>query len=178
MNLIENSIIKIQPFNDEHLDEFVVAVRESAATVGKWMSWCHKEYSISEARLWFESCQKNINKQSAYDLGIFSKEHNQLLGSIAINRIDHEHKMGNIGYWVRETFQNQGIASSAVQLIKEFGFNELGLNRLEIVVLEDNLFSRKVAEGSGAQFEWIAKNRLMHHQQTRIAVIYSLTPCD
>lgn len=174
MKPIENSTIRVMPFSKNHLEDFVTSVRESVATVGQWMEWCHKEYSENEARAWFETCQSNINKQSAYDLGIFSKENNKLLGSIAINRIDHEHKMGNIGYWVRESCQNQGVASNAVQLIKEFGFNELGLKRLEIVVLEDNLLSRKVAEKSGAQLEWIAKNRLMHHHQTMPAVIYSL----
>jgi len=175
MKPIEDSIIRIKPYQEENLGDFIAAVRESEATVGEWLPWCHKKYSESEARTWFEICQHNLEKQSAYDLGIFLKSSDQLIGSIAINRIDREHKMGNIGYWVRESFQNQGIASKAVHLIKEFGFKTLGLNRLEIVILEDNHPSRAVAEKSGAQFEWVAKNRLIHKRLSKPAAIYSFT---
>lgn len=173
MTPLKNSRIVIKPYQEEHLNDFVTAVRESVATVGQWMPWCHRGYSNNEARCWFESCQRNIADHSAYDLGIFLRENDQLIGSIAINRIDHEHKMGNIGYWVRESCQNQGFALAAVTLIKAFGFNELGLNRLEIVVLEKNIPSRKVAEKSGANFEWIAKNRLVHNRKAMPAAIYS-----
>jgi len=84
--------------------------------------------------------------------------------------------IGSIGYWVRESSQNQGIASSAVELIKNFGFNTLGLTRLEIVILEDHKISRRVAEKSGAIFECIAKNRLVHNGQARAAAVYSFVP--
>jgi len=176
MEAIKSSKIILKPFEEAHLIEFVEAVRESARSVGAWMSWCHTEYSQDDARSWFESCRRNIDNKSAYDIGIFLAKAGQLVGGIAINRIDYEHQVGNIGYWVRESFQNQGIASCAMELIKQFGFNHLGLTRLEIIVLEANNLSRKVAERSGAEFEWIAKNRLVHDGRPAPAMIYSLLP--
>ncbi|MBN4069054.1 GNAT family N-acetyltransferase [Beggiatoa alba] len=176
MKIIKNSKIILKPFEEVHLADFVEAIRESVGSVGIWMSWCHAEYSKNDARLWFESCGRNIDNKSAYDIGIFLAQTGQLVGGVAINRIDYEHQIGNIGYWVRESFQNQGIASCAMGLIKQFGFGCLGLTRLEIIVLEANNISRKVAEKSGAKFEWLAKNRLVHDGQPTAAMIYSLLP--
>ena len=98
-----------------------------------------------------------------------------LIGSIAINQLDKANKIGNIGYWVRETQQNYGYALQAVELIKDYGFRQLQLVRLEIVVLTENAASIAVAEKSGAEFECIAKSRLMHEGRARAAAIYSFT---
>ncbi|MBN4073842.1 GNAT family N-acetyltransferase [bacterium AH-315-E07] len=176
MKAIENSKLSLKPFDKNHVADFVKAVRESADTVGMWMSWCHAEYPEKEALSWFKACQNNIDNESAYDIGVFLIENDRLVGGISINEINRQNNIGNIGYWTRESFQHQGIASSAVELIKTFGFDTLGLTRLEIVILEDNIISRKVAEKSGAKFECIAQNRLIHNGQAMAAAVYSLVP--
>lgn len=176
MELLRNSHITIKPFDETHLAEFVRAVKESVNTVGQWMPWCTANYSMDEAHFWFNYCQHNIDHKIAYDLGIFLNSTGQLAGGISINRINRMDKIGNIGYWVRESLQHQGIASSAVDLIKEFGFQTLRLSRLEIIIIEDNHLSRKLAEKSGAEYEGIARNRLIHHEQPHDALVYSLIP--
>ena len=173
MEVISDSKLTLKPFEEDHLLEFVEAVRES---VGVWMTWSHQEYSEADTLSWFELCQLNIENQSAYDIGIFLTKTNQLVGGISINQISRQNNLGNIGYWVRESNRNQGIALNAVDLITTFGFNELGLTRLEIVVLEDNKASRKIAEKAGAKFECIAENRLIHNGKARPAAVYSLVP--
>jgi ribosomal-protein-serine acetyltransferase len=176
METLKNNLITIKPFNDSHLDAFVVAVRESEKTVGQWMPWCTSDYSTDEARFWFKYCQLNIDNKSAYDLGIFLSSNGQLAGGISINRINRMDKIGVIGYWVRESMQNRGIASNATELIKTFGFDTLGLTRLEIIILEDNFISKKLAEKTGAKLECLARNRLVFKDKPSDALVYSLIP--
>ncbi len=176
MELIKNSRITIKSFNETNLKEFVTAVKESVDTVGQWMPWCTAEYSMEEAQFWFKYCQSNIKHKTAYDVGIFLSETGQLAGGISINRINRMDMVGNIGYWVRESLQNQGIASEAIQLIKTFGFETLELTRLEILILEENHISQKLAEKSGAKLECLARNRLIHNARPTDAFVYSLIP--
>ena len=176
MKIIKNNKITLKPFEITYLEDFVEAVRESEKTVGMWMPWCSKTYSEAEAHQWFTDCKNNIINKSAYDIGIFLANSDRCVGGVSINQINHQNKIGNIGYWVRESYQNQGIASSAVELIKNFGFNSLGLSRLEIVILEDNVISRKVAEKLDAQLECVAANRLVHDGKPMAAAVYSLVP--
>ena len=56
---------------------------------------------------------------------------------------------GEIGYWVAARARRKGVASRAVLLLKEFGVNELGLTRIELLVHEDNVPSKKTAERAG-----------------------------
>jgi RimJ/RimL family protein N-acetyltransferase len=109
-------------------------------------------------------------------MGIFSPDGAQLYGGIAVNQINWRFNFGNIGYWVRQSCQRQGIALRAVRAIADFGFNYLKLTRLEIVVAVGNSASRGVAEKIGATFECIARNRLVLFDAPIDAAVYSLIP--
>jgi ribosomal-protein-serine acetyltransferase len=88
------------------------------------------------------------------------------------------HNTGNVGYWVRESVQRQGIATQAARTMARFGFETLHLTRLEIIAAEDNCPSRAVAEKLGATFECIARNRLYVRGEPLDAAVYSLIPGD
>jgi len=166
----------LRPFESSDVDQFVAAVRESADTIGEWLPWWKADYSEDEGLFWFEACEKAIAVRSGFDIGVFHKDGDVLIGSVAINRIDTENQIGSLGYWVRGSQQGNGYCSEAVNRIKLFGFDELALTRLEIVVLDQNIASRRVAEKCGAVLECIAENRLMHRGQPAAAAVYSLLP--
>lgn len=173
--LVANDLC-IRPFMDSDGPAFVAAALESISTVGAWMPWCHSGITLQDARAWFATCERNLDSLTAYDIGTFSNDGNELLGGIAINQINRHQNFGNIGYWVRQTCQRQGIATRAVRAIAEYGFLQLKLTRLEIVAPEKNVPSRKVAEKVGAVFECIARNRVLVYGTPGAAAIYSLVP--
>lgn len=166
----------IRPFEDGDTEEFVNAVHESVATVGAWMPWCHAAYTAADARTWFNQCTANLNAAHAYDLGIFSAKGDVLCGGVSVNQLNKQHNFGNVGYWVRQSCQRQGIATRAVRMIAAYGFDHLKLTRLEIVAAAENYPSRGVAKKVGAIFECIARNRLIVRGHPVAAAVYSLTP--
>ena len=175
MEIGKNKAITIRAFEPEDAAEFTAACLESIDTVGHWLPWCHEEYSCEEATAWIALCSEEIQARNSYDYGIFRNADSQLSGGIAINPIDIRNRMGNIGYWVRESLHRQDYALEAVEITRNFGFQQLLLARLEIVLLADNLASRRVAENAGAEFECIAKSRLMHNGRTEAAAVYAFT---
>ncbi|MBK7633025.1 MAG: GNAT family N-acetyltransferase [Saprospiraceae bacterium] len=48
-----------------------------------------------------------------------------------MHKIDHQNKIGEIGYWLTYV-QGKGITTSACEALLSFCFNELQLNRIEI----------------------------------------------
>ena len=157
-------------------ESLVEAAHESVLTVGAWLGWCQEGFSLADAESWFTVCDQNMEMGTAYDYGIFSRENNLLMGGIGINHVNREHNFANMGYWIRQSEQGRGIAYEAVKAITLFGFETLKLTRLEIVVAEGNIASRRVAEKSGAVFECIARNRLMVQGKPQSAAFYSLVP--
>ncbi len=111
-------------------------------------------------------------------MGLFCAATGQLLGGAGINQLAAHHRYGNIGYWVRQSRQGQGIARQAVTLLRDFGFTQIGLFRLEIVMGVGNNASEAVAIAAGATFEYRARNRIFLHGQPIDAYIYILIPVD
>ncbi len=99
-----------------------------------------------------------------------------MLGCVGINPFNHVNVFADLGYWVRASRTGSGIASTAARLAAQFAFHELRLARIEIVARVDNLASRRVAEKIGAQFECIARHRLLYRGRPYDAALYSLLP--
>ncbi|WP_323945882.1 GNAT family N-acetyltransferase [Aeromonas caviae] len=175
---LANTQLVIRPFEPADADEFVHAAHESIETVGKWMSWCTPSFNREQALAWFTSCEQYCAARRAFDMGIFCATTGQLLGGAGINQLSPHHRYGNIGYWVRQSRQGFGIARQAVALLRDFGFQQLGLFRLEIVVGVGNTASEAVAIAAGATFECRAKNRIFLHGQPLDTHVYSVVPTD
>jgi ribosomal-protein-alanine N-acetyltransferase len=55
----------------------------------------------------------------------------------------------NLGYWIAESANGRGLATSAVAAAKELAFGELGLHRLQAATLLHNAASQKVLTRNG-----------------------------
>ena len=170
---IRGDKIGIRTFKDDDVIPFHAAATESIEHMHEFMPWCHHKYSVEESEAWVTSRSESWSSADEYSFIIYSVESNELLGGVAINQINSIHKIGNIGYWIRKKALNKGVATKAVFLVSEFGFNTLGLNRLEIVTLPNNLASKRVAEKFGAKYEGIMQKRLLVHGSALDACMYS-----
>ncbi len=171
---LEGRKIGIRTFNNNDAVPFYEAASESIVHMKEFMPWCHPEYSMQESEELVTSRSQSWANAEEYSFICYSLETNKLLGGVAINQINQCHKIGNIGYWVRKSALNQGVATEAVSLVSSFGFNTLELNRLEIVTLPNNIASRKVAEKSGAKFEGVLSKRLLVYGEALDACMYSI----
>ncbi len=168
----------LRPWQASDAIAFQEAALESAHSVGRWMNWCHPGYTLADAEQWLAQCTDQLARGEAYELGIFSGDGHVLYGGIGINRIQQLHKVANVGYWVRESRQQHGIALDALRLAINFGLHELHMQRLEIVTAEDNMPSRKLAEKVGAVFEGLQRKRLLVHGQPVTAAMYAVCADD
>ena len=70
------------------------------------------------------------------------------------------------------------MATNAAARVAAIGFGELGLVRIEIVTLPDNLASQRVAGKLGAVREGRFRNRLLIDGQPQDGVVFSLVRND
>ena len=96
------------------------------------------------------------------------------VGGVGLNELKPEHRLANLGYWVRTAWTGRGVATAAASLAAEFGFEELLLDRIEILAALGNKPSQQVAQKLGAHKEGILRNRLVIHGRAHDAVVFSL----
>src|ERR1700736_3649835 len=125
------------------------AARESVREVGPWMrTWAEGATCAIAARHVAESIRGG-GTGMWYDFAITRMDSAAFLGRVGLDRISAS-GTANVGYWVRTGQTGQGIATAAVRLVARFGFDDLGLLRLELLIAVENPASRRVAEKGGA----------------------------
>jgi RimJ/RimL family protein N-acetyltransferase len=170
--------IRIRPLREEDAAAYYEAALESIDTVAPWLSWLHEGYSQREAEDWIRGCTADWAETVAYPFAILDADDRFLLGSCGLNHLNHTHYFANLWYWIRRSQAGYGYASAAVLLLARFGFLELHLQRIEIVVDVANTASMRVAEKVGASPEGLLRNRLLHNGRLTDAVMHSLLPED
>jgi ribosomal-protein-serine acetyltransferase len=176
MQPIQSNGLILRPFEPGDADAFAAAARQSHTSVGRWMPWCHADYTADEARNWFDVCAQGFAARTSFEFGLFAEDGKELLGGAGLNHFNPDHNFCNLGYWVRQSRHRQGIALRAARALVDFGFHTLGITRIEIVVAVGNEPSDALARRLGAAFECVARNRLMIGYAPVAASVYSLVP--
>ena len=166
----------LRPYRPADSRALVAAVRESVASVGARLPWCHAGYGDAEAEAWIAHCAEGWRSGEHFAFALFDVGTGQFLGATGLNQRNREHNFMNLGCWVRTSQQGNGVAVRATRLVAGFGFGQIGLTRIEIVTALDNRASRRVAEKSGAALEAIARNRLVDRGNPIDAALYALVP--
>ena len=170
--------VMLRPYYPNDAESLYQAVRESLAELSAWMPWAHGDYSIKDSRLWIKKRSGDWKKGISYDFVIFDAVDRLYLGGCGINDIDKTYKTANLGYWVRTSATKRGVATAVTLLLARWAFQELKLNRIEIVVAIDNQPSLRVAEKVGAKREGIQRNRLVVQDKPHDGMMHSLIPQD
>ncbi len=154
------------------------AAVESVAEVSRWLPWCHAGYTLAEAQAWVGTATEAWDSGNMYDFCIVERDTGWLVGGIGLSDVDRRQRMANLGYWVRTTYARRGAATEAARLVARFGFDQLGLLRIEIVVAIENLASQRVAAKLGALREGLLRNRILVNDAPHHAFMHSLVPED
>lgn len=165
--------VRLRPPRSSDAEAVLEAIRESAPEISRWMTWCHPAYGLRDARAWIALAMKGRRTGLQHDFLVVDRR-GGILGACSLNQIRPDHRLANLGYWVRTSAAGRGITTAAVRRIAKFAFRETDLARLEIVVAVGNRASRRVAEKAGAIREGIARDRLFFGGRQQDAVMYVL----
>ena len=99
-------------------------------------------YTLADAENFLS---KFTNQDPVTYFGIdFNEEY---VGNISLVPCQDIYRMSaEIGYFIGEPFWNKGIVTTAVNLITEYGFQQLGIIRIQTGVFEYNTASQRVLE--------------------------------
>jgi [ribosomal protein S5]-alanine N-acetyltransferase len=128
-------------------------------------------YTLEDGEKWIETTsdeEKNCFMAITLD--------DMAVGGIGLNLgEDIERISAEVGYWLGEKYWGRGITSSALKGILEYGFNDLGLERMYAKPLEHNIASRKVLEKNGFKMEGIMEKSVIKEGKIFNQALYAVT---
>lgn len=76
-----------------------------------------------------------------------------LCGLNGFDKINLFHKTGALGYWLGSAFAGKGIITESSKILFKLGYEEYGLNKIELHCSEENKKSCAIAERLGFVYE-------------------------
>jgi RimJ/RimL family protein N-acetyltransferase len=135
----------LRPKRRDDVDAIVAACQDPE--IPRW-TFVPSPYTRTDAEAFLRiSAEEEAAGTAAHFLAVDTGD--RLLGSFSLMELDREPGVGEIGYWVAAEARGRGVATRAVRLLAEWGREELGLTRIEILPHKDNAAFRRVAEKAG-----------------------------
>ena len=104
---------------------------------------------------------------------------NMLVGCIGIHPKEDVYRFSaEIGYWIGEPYWGQGLATAALKLIINYGFETLGMTKLYAGCFEFNKASQKVLVKAGFRREAILKKAVFKNEAFYDEIRYAIFKDD
>ena len=158
---------------EAHCSPLFDLIDQNRAYLRAWLPWVDGTQTLADVRRLIRFGLRQHAHSNGLNAGIWYQS--RLVGVISFNYIDHVRQQTEIGYWLSEAHQGNGIVTAACQAITDYAFDRLGLQRVEIHCASANLKSRAIPERLGfavqrvtPEFAWTA-NRFVE------TIIYSMS---
>ena len=167
--------LRMRPWEARDVDDIWPVV--SDPTFPKLMSWeAHK--SKSETLEWIERAQQVIATNEEVKWAI--EHEGKVIGSIGFHEMCWQVRAfrldrGELGYWLAPSHQKKGFMTEAVQAVVRYGFETIGLHKIVVTCMAENVASRRVIEK--AAFRWVgrAEDDVWRDGKWHAHLIYELT---
>ncbi|MEV6671652.1 GNAT family N-acetyltransferase [Streptomyces sp. NPDC051162] len=139
-------------------------------------------YTREDARTFLEeTCPAGWRDDSMYTWGLFTRDEGQLVGSMCLARLAQlrsPERQAELGYWTAKERRGRGYTAEAAREVARWGFEELGVERLEWYAEAGNTGSRAVALKVGFRMEGTQRAKIPYAGTRRDAWVGSLLPSD
>lgn len=147
--LTDGVVLLRPPTRDDHA-ALLGAIRSSREHLWPWMAWATEDYGAAEATAFLDEVE--AGRERAF---LVLDEDGRLEGECGLSRVNEVHRTASLGYWLRARATGRGLATRAARLVLVHGLEDLGLERIEILVAEGNTASRRVAERLDLDYEGV-----------------------
>lgn len=167
---LETGRLILRPFT--LADAPAVQALAGAAEVARTTLNIPHPYPDGAAEAWIGSHADNAAAGRSYVWAVVRRAGGVLMGSISLG-VEARHRRAEMGYWLGLPYWNQGYMTEAARRILAFGFDELGLQRIQATCFPHNVASARVMEKAGLIYEGLLRRYVLKGDQFEDVLIYA-----
>jgi RimJ/RimL family protein N-acetyltransferase len=137
--------------------------------------WGHGQMqAMDEAEAFVTQTDEGFRTRELLEWGITWAEADDVIGTAAFAGWDQEHRRAEIGFALRRDCWGQGLMTEVLPPFLAFGFETLGLHRIEADVDPRNVASIRLLERHGFRREGRLRERYLNDGEAQDALFYGL----
>ena len=130
-------------------------------------------YKDENAIFWIKMAEDGFKKKEVYIFGIQHQEVGELIGGIGLH-LNPTHRQAELGYWLSETYWNQGLMTEAIARVINFGFEKLDLRKIHAIHFTKNPASGRTMIKNGMIQEGLRRDHVLKEGEFRDIVEYGI----
>ncbi|QED46769.1 GNAT family N-acetyltransferase [Cytobacillus dafuensis] len=168
---IETERIKLRKITLEDVDD--IYLYASNEEVSKYVPWdTHK--TLFDTQKFVEFILKQYENKLIIPWGIENKGNGKLIGTIDLFSWQPKHQVAEISYVLSQDYWRKGITTEATNEVIKFGFEKMGLVRIQARSFLDNLASELVMKKVGMSFEGVIRKGMFIKGKHQDLKMYSI----
>ena len=138
-------------------DMYEYASRQDVTTYLTWQPHPDRDYT----REYLQYLGGRYSAGMFYDWAVVYEPDCKMIGTCGFTSFNCSSDSAEVGYVLNPEYWGRGIAVEALQRILAFGFEDLGLHRIEARFIDGNDRSRRVMEKVGMTFEGVLREAML-----------------
>jgi len=175
-HILENERARLEPLSEKHFSLLLPIAMQFEI----WEFTSAKVRSEADFRRYFDAAIAERKAGTSYPFAIFDKLNDQYAGCTRYGNISFANKRVEIGWtWYAPALQRSGINKASKFLLLCWGFETLGLNRIELKTSLLNLKSQGAMLKIGAVKEGVLRSHMISEDGlVRETVYFSFITSD
>jgi RimJ/RimL family protein N-acetyltransferase len=142
---LTDGAVELRPFEMSDVEDVTEACQDRE--ISRWTDAIPWPYSEDHARDWISAHPGLWERGEVAPFAIVGAEDGIFLGAVSL--IFPEDRPPAAGYWVARWGRNQGVATAALIVIADWGFDTLGIGSITLATMVGNVASERVAQKAG-----------------------------
>lgn len=151
---------ELRLLEERYAGELFELTDKSREHLRPWTPWLDSVVTATDSKEFIKHSLEQFSRGEGLTTGIWHG--GSLAGVISFDRISRANRSAMIGYWIGSEYQRKGLMIRSCEALIDYGFRELGLNRIEIWAATDNVRSLAIPirlgftrEGVERQAQWL-----------------------
>jgi ribosomal-protein-serine acetyltransferase len=168
--LSENTEVRL--LEERHAQELTDLTDRNREHLRKWLPWVDTNRTVEDRKNFIRGALTQFAQNKGFVAGIWHD--GRLAGVIGYDPIDWENRTTELGYWLGEEYQGNGLVTAACRALVDHAFLELKLNRVSIACATDNKRSCAIPERLGFRREGVQRQAEWLYDHFVDQVVYAI----
>jgi len=148
-SIIVDEHIELRALHSADASEFFNLIDNSRKSLGRFLTWVEATRTIDDSLAFIAKTTEKRAQGEAYSFAIVVD--GELAGHINLMHLTSD-STPEIGYWIAQRFEGQGITTKATKALTQYGLETLRLPKILIRAVPDNGGSNAIPPKLGYRF--------------------------
>jgi len=145
--------------------------------VTRYVTW-ESYHSIEDARRYLRWILDCYRRREGMTFGIELRGTRKLIGTCSYVQMDYINRTAEIGYTISSDYWNHGLMTQAAAALVHYGFETIGLTRMQGRCMPENAASARVLQKLGMRCEGTLRNGVFYRGAAHDVLLFAMTDGD